>query len=214
MGQLRIFAWGLCSGLALSALPAAALAFTVAITPGPPKQIYLQIGVGGFSGVFATGGTPGNNPAINTVSVTVPLSAVGNGTAQTMATDSPVANSSYDGRAFCTPLAQLYIGAFYQHPGNGGGHVAVITATAPASLVDAAGDQIPFSTISWTSSGIGDSGGEPFPAGTFVAGGSQVVGSFLQNTWAESCWTFSYDNAAYARGGTYTGQVVYTMTAP
>ena len=213
MGQLRIWAWGLCSGLALSAPSAPSLAFTVSITPGS-KEIYLQVGAGGFVGNFQTGGTPGNNPAINTVSVTVPLGSVGNGAPQPMTTDSAVANSPYDGRAFCTPPQQLYIGAFYQRPGNSNAHTAVITATAPASLVSAAGDQIPFSAISWTSSGIGDSGSEVFPAGTFIAGGSLVVGSFTDNTWGESCWTFSYNNAAVARGGTYTGQVVYTMTAP
>ena len=214
MGKLRIVAWGLCSGLALSTIPASALAFTVAIAAGPPREIYLQIGVGGFIGVYKTGGTPGNNATINNVSVTVPATAVGNGTAQAMTTDSAVANSSYDGRAFCTPPAQLYIGAFYRRPGNGGAHVATISATVPASLLDAAGDTISFASISWTSTGIGDGAAEPFPAGTFVGGGAQVVGSFGQNEWAESCWTFSYKNSTVPAQGSYTGQVVYTMTAP
>ena len=58
-------------------------AFTVNITAANPKAIYLQVGVGTFTGGnYNAGGTPGNNTTINTVSVTVPAAAVGNGTAQ------------------------------------------------------------------------------------------------------------------------------------
>ena len=61
---------------------------------------------------------------------------------------------------------------------------------------------------------VGDGGAEPFPAGTFVSGGVQTVGSMASNTWNESCWTFSYLNTNVAPVGTYTGAVLYTMTAP
>ena len=91
---------------------------------------------------------------------------------------------------------------------------AQINATVPTALVDSSGDTIPFSTISWTSSGNGDSGSEPFPAGTFVNGGVQTVGTMASNTWNESCWTFSYRNATVPRVGTYTGVVLYTMSSP
>lgn len=211
MGQLRIFAGGLCSALALS-VPVPARAFTVAIAAGS-QEIYLQVGVGGFSGTYIAGGTPGNNATINNVSVTVATTTVGNGTALAMATDSSVGASSYDGYVFCTPNVQLYIGGFYRRPGNGN-TTATITATVPAALVDAAGDKISFAEISWTTGGNGDAGAEPFPAGTFVAGGSQVVGTMAHNTWNESCWTFSYKNSAVPPQGSYAGQVVYTMTAP
>ena len=33
---------------------------------------------------------------------------------------------------------------------------------------------IPFSQISWTSSGAGDAGAQPFPSGTYVAGSLQT----------------------------------------
>src|SRR5262249_43069671 len=65
-----------------------AQAFTVAISPAAPKTIFLQIGLGSFTGLYSTGGTPQNNATINKESVAVAAAAVGNGTAQAMTTDS------------------------------------------------------------------------------------------------------------------------------
>ena len=48
--------------LALSCGPAAA--FTVAITAAAPKTVYLQIGVGSFTGLYNNGGTPQNNTTV------------------------------------------------------------------------------------------------------------------------------------------------------
>jgi hypothetical protein len=190
-------------------------AFTIAVTPGPPPTVYLQIGVGTFAGgSYTAGGTPGNNATVNTVSVSVPAAAVGNQTAQDMTTDSVVSASSYDGRTFCTAPTQLYVGGFYRRPGNGGGSSATLTASVPVSLIDAVGDTIPFSQISWTSSGIGDSGAQPFPSGAFTAAGTQSIGTIDRNQWAESCWTFSYANTIFPAAGTYSGVVLYTLTAP
>jgi hypothetical protein len=190
-------------------------AFTIAITGGPPPTVFLQIGVGTFTGgPYASGGTPGNNTTVNTVSATVAPMDVGTGTVQTMNTDSTVSASSYDGRTFCSAPAQLYVGGFYRRPGNGNGNNATLTATVPAALLDAAGDAIPFSQISWTSSGIGDSGAQPFPSGTFVAGGTQTIGSINRNEWDESCWTFTYANSIVPAAGIYNGVVLYTLTAP
>jgi len=42
----------------------------------------------------------------------------------------------------------------------------------------------------------------------------QTVGAIAQNQWAESCWTFSYSNTTFPAAGTYTGRVLYTLTAP
>src|SRR5256884_2567118 len=72
-------------------------AFTVTIAPAAPKTVYLQVGVGGFTGNYNAGGTPGNNATVNKESVAVAAAAVGNGTAQAMTTDSTVGASSYDG---------------------------------------------------------------------------------------------------------------------
>jgi len=159
----------ICIAVLPTALPAGA--FTVNITAANPKAIYLQIGVGTFTGGnYNAGGTPANNATVNTVSVTVPASAVGTGAAQTMTTNSTASNSLYDGYAFCNAPTQLYVGGFYRNTANTG--AATLTATSPANLVSAGGDTIPFTQIRWTSSGNGDTGAQPFPAGTF-AGGTQ-----------------------------------------
>ena len=191
-------------------------AFTVAINAASPKTVYLQIGVGSFTGLYNNGGTPLNNTTVNKVSVSVGANVLGNSTAQAMTTDSTQANSFYDNYAFCNVPQQLYIGGFYRTTGAGTGTVSV-TATVPASLVDGAGDTLPFSQISWTTDGngpLGDSTGQPFTAGTFTGGAVQTVGTIAQNHWAESCWTFSFRNNTFPAAGTYTGRVLYTLTAP
>ncbi len=195
------------------ALHGSALAFTIGISPGNPRAIYLQIGVGGFTGTYRGGGTPGNNSTVNLVSVTVPAAAVGTGAVQSMTTNSTAGASSYDGFAFCNTPAQLYIGGFYRFNNNAAGAAATLTATSPANLTNSAGDTIPFTQISWTSSGNSDSGAQPFPAGTFT-GATQTIGTIQRNQWAESCQTFSYANSAIRAAGTYNGRVTYTLTAP
>jgi hypothetical protein len=214
--------------VALALLAAsAAHAFTITLASAAPKIVYLQIGVGTFTGTYcgagcsynppiaqSPGSAPGVNTTINQVSVSVPAAAVGNGTAQAMTTNSTQSQSFFDGYAFCNTPTQLYIGGYYRTPGaSGAGTTATVTATVPLSLTDAAGDTLPFSQISWTSGGNADSGAEPFPAGHFT-GTSQAVGSITDNQWAESCWSFSYTNTVVPAAGTYTGRVLYTLSAP
>jgi hypothetical protein len=214
--DLRLLAGRLAARAACLAMLTAvegAQAFTVAITPAAPKTIFLQIGVGSFTGFYNSGGTPQNNATINKESVAVAATAVGNGTRQAMTTDSTQIHSFYDNYVFCTVPQQLYIGGFYRTTGAGTG-TANVTATVPVSLTDGAGDTIPFSQISWTSSGNADgTNPQPFPAGSF-AGTTVTVGSIAQNQWAESCWTFSYKNTVLPPAGTYTGRVIYTLTVP
>jgi len=213
----------LCLAL-LAGVRSPAPAFTVSIDPHGPRTVYLQVGVGTFTGTYCgtpcnyppppdPGGTPGTNTTINTVSVTVPANAVGNGVAQAMTTNSTQSNSFFDNRAFCNLPAQLYIGGFYRTTASGTSSVNV-TATVPAALINAGGATIPFSQISWTSAGNGDAGAEPFPGGTFAPGTVQTIGAVGQNQWAESCWTFSYANTTVPPTGTYTGQVLFTLSAP
>ncbi len=201
--------------LALSSLLifcAPATAFTINIAAANPRVVYLQVGVGAFSANYTSGGVPQNNPTINTVTVTVPAAQVGRGTPQTMTTDSTVGNSFYNGSAFCTAGTQLYIGGFYRSTSAGG--AATVRATVPANLVNATGQTIPFSQISWTSSGIGDgAAAQPFPARTF-APGTQVIGTIQRNQWAQSCHTFRYANANVVAAGSYTGRVIYTLSTP
>jgi hypothetical protein len=205
--------------LLLSALSPGALAWTVTIAATSPKAVYLQIGVGTLTGTltYNSGATPGSTATVNKASVTVPAAALGDKTAQPMTTDSGVSQSSYDGYTYCTAGTQLYIGAFYRNPASTG--AAILSATVPATLSNATGNTIPFSQISWTSGGNGDTTAngflpEVFPAGTFVNGGIQNLGSVPLNHWAESCWTFSYANTLIPAVGTYTGRVLYTLTSP
>ena len=202
----RLFA---LHAIALVAFPLQA--FTVTIIAANPRTIYLQVGVGAFSANYTAGGTPQNNATINVVAVTVPAAQVGTGVAQTLTTNSTVGPSFYDGFVFCNAPAQLYIGGFYRSVAAGG--AATVRATVPASLINAGGNTIPFSQVSWTSAGNRGAVAQPFPAGTF-APGVQVIGSIARNQWAESCHTFSYANSNVVAAGTYTGRVTYTLTAP
>lgn len=213
IGAVRLIAALGTAALGATAMPGPAAGYTVTLTPTSPKTVFLQVGVGTYTGTYNANGQPANNTTVNKVSVTVAASAVGNGTAQAMTTDSTATKSFYDGFAFCSVPGQVYIGGFYRTAG-GNTAAAQVTATVPAALTDASGSTIPFSKIEWTSSGASDTGAEPFPAGTFVNGGSQSVGSMASNTWNESCWTFSYLNNTVPAAGTFTGRVTYTMVSP
>ena len=200
----------LAGALALAAT--AATAYVVTITAGT-KSIYLQVGAGTMTGgTFASGGTPGSNATVNTVSVTVPAASLGTG-AQAMTTNSAVTTSPYDGYAFCpvtTPATSVYIGGFYRTPGTGAN--ASLTVTVPASLASGA-NSLPFNTISWVSIGNGDAT-PAFPSGTFAGGSTQTLLSVTRNTWFETCMQFSYANSAVFPAGTYTNRVTYTLTSP
>jgi hypothetical protein len=205
-GDLR-YRWGvLLIVAALFVTPANA--FVIGISPGNPVVLYLQVGTGSFSGLYGSGGTPQRNPTVNVVSVTVPSAALLTGADQRMTSDSAQAVSFYDGRVFCSPPEQVYIGGFFRRPGKPTFQSAVLTVTVPPALVSPAGDTIPFSQIRWSSSGL-----DAVPDGVFIAGGTQFVADFFRNTWRESCLTFYYLNAP-AAAGTYEGRVTYTLTAP
>ena len=107
--------------------------------------------------------------------------------------------------------AQLYVGGFYRSTANTGGRDAAGHLTGEPR--QCRGNTIPFAQISWTSGGNGDTGAQPFPAGTFV-GGTQTIGTIARNQWAESCLTFSYANSNAVAAGTYTGRVTYTLSTP
>lgn len=189
-------------GLALALLVSAgsAWAWNLAITPGA-RTIYLQVG---------NGSANANNSTINVVSVAVPAAQVGSGTPQVMTTNSTQSNSFLDGFATCNAPAQLYISGFYRRPSTTAA-VATIQVTSPANLTSGS-DVIPFSQISWTSTANGNPTAD-IPAGTFT-GGTQFLVNVGANRWLENCHVFSYANQDVRPAGTFTGRVVYTMTAP
>ena len=204
--NLHRFPTALC--LIMLAIPQAASAYTITITAGA-RSVYLQVGDGGYTGTYASGGTPGNNATINVVSVTVPAASVGSGTTQAMTSNSSAGASPIDGYIFCSPPSQVYIGG-WSRPGSGTG-VATLTVTTPTSLTSGS-DTIAFSQISWVMSGNGDTVFQ-FPNGTFN-GGTQTLASFPANSWKEQCMTFSYANSVVPAAGTYSGRAVYTLSLP
>lgn len=208
-----IAAAGVCALAGLAPPLDPAHAFEVQIAARNPRVLYLQVGVGSFTGGnYNAGGTPATNPTVNVVSVTVPTAQVGTGVAQAMTTNSTAARSFYDGFAACNLPGQLYLGAFYRSVTVTG--EATLIATAPQYLVNAAGDRIPFSEISWTSADNRNQGGpNTFPAGSF-AGGAQAIGSVKRNRWVENCHSFTYRNSLVVPGGTYIGRVTYTLSTP
>ena len=189
-----------------------AQAYVVNLAPAP-RAIYLQVGTGGAvacgGGTIAGGGVPSNSAVINEVSVTVPAANVGAGV-QAMASGSPVANSLYDNFVFCTLATQVYVAGFLRSPVAGA--AGTLTATSPANLTSGALN-LSFNQISWASGGNGDAVAT-IPSGTFVAGATQTIYTATQNTWFESCLSFSYANNTVVAAGTYTGRVTYTLSSP
>ena len=197
--------------LALVLAAPAAGAFTVGITAGT-RTIYLQVGTGTMTGGnFNAGGTPQDNTTVNRVSATVPAASVGTGTGVAMTSNSTVSASPYDGFAFCNAPAQVYVGGFHRRPTLSAG-TATLTVTTPATLANANGQTIPFTQISWVSSGAGDAT-PTIPSGTFT-GTTQTLLSVARNTWFESCLEFTYANTQPAASGTFNGRATYTLTAP
>lgn len=206
--QLRLGASVAAIGMTLVTVQSA-YAYTITISSGS-RAIYLQVGQGGYSGTHQNGGTPGNNGTVNTVSVAVPAAAIASGTAQQMTSNSTVAQSPIDGFVFCSPPSQVYIGA-WSRPGGSSSGVATLTVTTPANLTSGS-NTIPFSQISWTMSGNGDTVFQ-FPNGSFN-GGTQTLATFPANSWKEQCMTFNYANTLLPAAGTYTGRAVYTLSLP
>jgi hypothetical protein len=214
--QKTKFGLGCAAGAVLFACALSSHAYTVNLSPRNPRIIYLQVGVGAFTGgTYNQGGSPAVNGTINVVSVTVPTAQVGNGTAQAMTTNSTASISYLDNFAFCNLPGQLYVGGFFRSQNaSGGSNTATLVASVPANLTNAGGQTLPFSQIRWTSSGNGDTGTQPFPVGAFPAGGTLTIGTIRRNQWAESCHTYSYLNSIVPSAGTYTGRVTYTLSAP
>lgn len=158
-------------------------------------------------GVRCSGGSPssGRGGTVNTVSVTVPASAVGNNTALPMTGNGTTSSrrSSYDGRSFCN-AGEIYIGGFVRRPGT----------AAPAALSVQADDNlrngvrtIPVSQISWTTGDANINGGTLGMAPLQIA-------SFPINRWVEACMSFTYANSDVHPAGTYRTRATYTLAQP
>mgnify|MGYP003694217739 CR=1 FL=1 len=123
--------------------------------------------------------------------MTVAANAVGNGTAQAMTTDSPRDQQLLRQlRLLQRAAAAAHRRLLPHHGRQGSGSVSVTATGAGITRQRQPATHLPFSQISWTSSGNGRRAA--LPAGTFTGGAVQTIGTIAQNQWAESCWTFSY----------------------
>jgi hypothetical protein len=182
---------------------APAQAWVLGITGGP-RQLFLQVGNGTLNTNVGT---------INLVSTSVLAGQLGNGTAVPMSSNSTQAASPWDGFTVCVPTSgQVYVGGYYRRNSNAEAASATLQVSSPTNLVSAGGDVIPFNTISWTSTALGNTTPD-IPAGTFN-GGTQFLRTIAANTYVENCHTFSYSNAAVQAFGTYDGRVSYTLASP
>ena len=171
------------------------------------RRVFLHVGNGTINA---------NNGTVNLVQVTVPGAQLGNGVAQAMTSNSTQSQSLYgDNYTTCpTPASQVMVGASYRRSSATNGPAsATLRVTSPADLVNASGETIPFSQISWTVSAAGSSVPGVIPAGTFN-GATQTLTTIAANTYIENCHSFSYANSAVRAAGTYDGRVTYTLSSP
>ncbi|GAC1377009.1 MAG: hypothetical protein NVS3B3_17180 [Aquirhabdus sp.] len=193
--------------LTLMILATDSRAFIVTINSGP-RAVYLRVGDGVASGTFSGGGTVASGGAISLVQVSVAAAQVGNSTLQPMSGNGRL-TSDWDNYAFCN-AGQVYIGGFYRN--TSGTAIAPLQVNTVTPLNNGSGNTIPFSQISWTMSGNNDAS-NPIANGNFNDG-TQTLVNISRNQWIESCFTFSYKNMTTPPAGTYTGRVIYTLTAP
>ena len=120
--------------------------------------------------------------------------------------------SEYDGYAFCDLPTQVYIGGYHRRPkavrGNG-----TLTVDHPANLTNASGNTIPFSQISWTSSGNGDGNARSRSRRASFSSTSsmRLPGKHLAR---KLPLVLLCELAAFVAAGSYTGRVTYTLSAP
>lgn len=197
---------GIALWLVLGAQVTGAQAWSLSIAAAS-RRVFLHVG---------NGTAEGSNSTINVVTSTLTGAQLLASTAQAMTTDSTQSRSLWgDGYTTCpTPASQIIIGASYRRSNsNNGPASAVLSVASPANLINASGDTIPFSQISWTVAAPGSSQPSIIPAGTFN-GGTLTLTSVPANTYIENCHSFSYANSTIRAAGTYTGQVTYTMATP
>ena len=105
---------------------------------------------------YTSGGSPESGGAVSRVRVVLSPLDIGNGVPQPM-TGNGRTSSDYNGFQFCS-AGQIYIGGFFRRPGNSNNFAAQLSVLSPPTLNSPQGNTIPVSEISWTSSGIGDTG--------------------------------------------------------
>lgn len=148
-----------------------------------PKILFLKVGTGTF---------PNSDGTVDTVSISVPATNVGDGT--------PVAAAS-------TVAVQVRA--------NGGN--VTLNSNTPGPLLNAGGDQLPYTMITASS----DNAALGHPAFAATGNGTAVTLTATNRVFNQTAnWTFSYANNAVIAEGTYggtvlrQGQVTYTASLP
>lgn len=87
---------------------------------------------------------------------------------------------------------------------------ATLSVNSVTPLQDGLGNRIPFSEIFWTGSG-------DIPSGKFANSAHQIIfqqAAHRGRLKINGTMAFFYSNQRYYPAGTYTGRVIYTLTAP
>ena len=145
-----------------------------------PRFIFLRVG---------TGTERGTNATVDTISFTPPLTALGDGT--------PVSATLASGDLGTGKVTVRILG----NAGN-----VSLAAAAPANLVNADSDTIP-----WTQISTAVTGGATHPT---INGGGTTFTATGKVVNVSGDWTYTYLNSVIPAGGTYTGTVTYTATTP
>ncbi len=189
--------------LATCALEAHAWTINIAAAS---RRVFLHVG---------NGTAEANNGTVNRVEANVSGANLVASTPVAMTSNSTQSNSLQDGFNTCpNPASQLLVGASYRRSNAADGPAsASLRVTSPANLVNAAGDTLPFSDISWTVAAPGSPVPGIIPAGAFN-GGTLTLTTIPANRYIENCHSFVYANSAVRAAGTYNGQVTYTLSSP
>jgi hypothetical protein len=163
-----------------------------------PKILYLRVGTGSSY----TTGALSSNPAVDLITFSPTAAQVGNGTA--------VAGTGGD------LTGGVETAAVVSNSGN-----VTLNATATGALSDGAGDTIPYSQITTSSTTLTSATALPAPVLTNATSANVVLTAPATKVIVQDAkWTFAYANTAAVPTGTYGGvntnnsRVVYTATMP
>jgi hypothetical protein len=163
-----------------------------------PKILYLRVGTGSSY----TTGVLSSNPAVDLITFSPTAAQVGNGTA--------VAGTGGD------LTGGVETAAVVSNSGN-----VTLNATATGALSDGAGDTIPYSQITTSSTTLTSATALPAPVLTNATSANVVLTAPATKVIVQDAkWTFAYANTAAVPTGTYGGvntnnsRVVYTATMP
>ncbi|MEO8103713.1 MAG: hypothetical protein ABI790_14415 [Betaproteobacteria bacterium] len=178
-------------------VPPVAMANLVVVA-NAPVQIRLRVG--------ATAAT------ITTTTVTVAGGNVGNSAVQLM-----TANAAARSGSSCAANHVFFNAEARAAPA--GSRTATLTANSTAGITcttaaTCGADNIPFTEVDWINTTPAAYAPVTIAAGAFSGGGAQVILVFNNSNQSQDCLRFRYLNQNVVRAGTYSGDVIYTLSMP